>query len=331
MFALHCNFCYPKKIYGWRVEDHCMSSFLENGLSDTVFRSIIQDLNYAVVIADIKGYVIYLNDAAELLFGYSETELIGKYVHDIFPTYDLRGKADSAFRKFEETGEGDLLGSFMHATALHKNGLTIDVQFTINTVEVGDISFIFSMIQDITHIIDMRNRNDLLETLATTDELTRILNRRAFFWQAKSAFNSAMRHKDCFSLLMIDLDYFKDINDQYGHNAGDKALQIFAKIVSNMIRGEDIFGRIGGEEFCIAMVKTGKEVALSKAERIREKIASSEISYEDFSFSLTISIGFAIMNEEEDTLEHTIKRADDALYEAKKTGRNKVVINSLSE
>ncbi|SMN12022.1 GGDEF domain protein [uncultured Candidatus Thioglobus sp.] len=302
-----------------------MSNFLENELSDIIFRGVIQNVNQAVVIADHAGNVLYLNFATELLFGYSEAELLGKHVHDIFPTYNLRKKANLAFKKFQKTGNGELLGNFLRATALHKDGRAIDIQFTINTVETDGKTFIFSLIQDISDIIDMDNKNSLLETLATTDELTRIFNRRAFFTQAGSAFSLAIRHKEPFSFLMIDLDHFKNINDKYGHDAGDHALQEFADIVSRAIRSEDIFGRIGGEEFCIAMVKTAKEVALVTAERIRKKIAESKISYEGSICDMTISIGLSVITTENDKLSDVLKRADKALYEAKDAGRNKVV------
>ena len=304
-----------------------MSGLLERGLSDIVFGSIIQNTIYAVVVADMKCNIVYLNPATELLFGYSEAELLGK--NDIFPMHNLCREAEAAFEEFEKTGKGNANDSFFQTTALHKNGRLINIQFNISTIKIAEKSFIFSLIQDISHVVDMRNRNDLLESLAATDELTKILNRRAFFGQAKSAFSLAMRHKEPFSLIMIDIDHFKNINDKYGHTAGDAALEVFAEIVSGIIRSGDIFGRIGGEEFCIAMVKTGQEVASSTAERIRERIASSKIFYEDSSFSITISLGVSVVKNQGDKLRDIVKRADHALYAAKNT-RNKVVLSSSS-
>ncbi len=164
-----------------------------------------------------------------------------------------------------------------------------------------------------------------LKILADYDSLTGLLNRRKFLEHLEREFSLCKRYNHCISLLMIDLDHFKNVNDTYGHNAGDNVLKLFSKLCTHSIRDVDIAGRIGGEEFAVLMPSTEKESALVVAERIRNAIAEETIEYEGKKFSITISIGLASIPPEK--LENAIallKVADRLLYEAKESGRNRV-------
>ncbi len=288
---------------------------------DIVYRSIVEKSTDGVVIINRSGDIISWNKAAQKIFGYTSSEAIGRYVHDILPAPHLREKAHQEFVKFKETGKGPLIGKQLQVEGLKKNGDIIHVLFSPNVIEVKGELFVFAFIRDISEIISLQ---DKLEHLATTDELTNILNRRAFFQQAEPAFSMSRRHHEAFSMLMIDIDFFKRINDQYGHQTGDIALMSTTKNISNMIRQEDIFGRIGGEEFCLAMVKTRQEVALKLAQRIRKETENLTINTGDLHLKLTVSIGVATMLAEDESLLVLQGRCDKALYQAKNTGRNRV-------
>lgn len=301
-------------------------------LDDAIFQSVAEKSIDAVVIIDINGNIAYWNMAAEKIFGYTEAEILGKHMHDILPTKNLRHEANEKFEEFKKTGHGMLIGNFVIATALHKNGDVIDIQLGINKVLCGGKMFVYAFIRNISEMIDMRDRYIKLESQATTDELTGILNRRAFIEQSEIAFGIARRHKEPFSFLMLDVDYFKNVNDKYGHAVGDFALQTFVKIISTMIRAEDIFGRIGGEEFCISMSKTTNKVALKIAERIKKTIEEHKINFGDLCFNITVSIGLASKKNASQNnngckfeLNDLMNQADKALYRAKKNGRNLVV------
>jgi diguanylate cyclase (GGDEF)-like protein len=130
-----------------------------------------------------------------------------------------------------------------------------------------------------------------------------------------------------FSCMMLDLDYFKEINDTYGHPVGDQVLKEFAKRCKSSIREIDLIGRYGGEELIILLPETNRELAVQVAERLRSSIAATPIKVQDQQIALTVSIGVATKDEHTLDLETLIARADQAMYIAKHKGRNRVAIS----
>jgi len=178
-----------------------------------------------------------------------------------------------------------------------------------------------------TDITERKQLEDELLRLATTDELTSLYNRRQFLKLAEQNLNRSRRYSEPFTLLMCDIDFFKHINDTFGHATGDLALQKIAAVIKRSLRDSDIAGRIGGEEFAIILVQTpligGQEVA----ERLRQAIESTEIILEDgHTVPLTMSIGAAEPVYPHETLLTLLQRADQSLYQAKRSGRNKVCL-----
>ncbi|WP_415716836.1 GGDEF domain-containing protein [Maridesulfovibrio sp.] len=165
-----------------------------------------------------------------------------------------------------------------------------------------------------------------LELLASTDPLTGVPNRRTFFDNAKQELNRSVRHNHCLAFMMIDVDHFKNINDNYGHHNGDNALKALTSRSKNILRSTDFFGRLGGEEFGIIMPEISKEQAVIVAERLRCEIAEMEVNTDQNSFQITVSIGVTMQTATDKSLEEIMQRADSALYTAKKSGRNKIVI-----
>ena len=166
-----------------------------------------------------------------------------------------------------------------------------------------------------------------LRELAHTDELTKIANRRHFFQLATQYFYTAKRNKTELYILSLDIDFFKHINDTYGHDAGDEILKLFAKNIKDLMRESDLFGRIGGEEFCICLQNTMLEGATVLAEKIRSRI--EHISYRHGPQELlhvTVSIGISGLCALDTEIFDIVKRADKALYVAKNNGRNQVQI-----
>lgn len=166
-----------------------------------------------------------------------------------------------------------------------------------------------------------------LSKQARTDELTGLYNRRHIMQMLHDEFKLAKLNKSNFALLMVDIDHFKSINDQYGHDVGDAVLREVADIMIHVSRKGTIMGRIGGEEFLFVLPSTSREDATHLAERIRESVYNSTIVIEDVNVTCTVSIGIADCNfkEQSYTEAATIKHADEAMYTAKNTGRNKVV------
>lgn len=164
----------------------------------------------------------------------------------------------------------------------------------------------------------------LAEILARKDELTGLSNRREFFDQGDHTLKQAVRFKHPVSVIMMDLDNFKKINDDYGHSAGDKVLQVVAELLKSMVREIDIVARIGGEEFAYVLPETGLDEAVKLAERLRLKIADTSVVHQEVRVKITASFGICSRQVENETMETMLTKADDALYVAKKNGRNQV-------
>ncbi len=172
-------------------------------------------------------------------------------------------------------------------------------------------------------MLEEQKMRDELVRMASVDELTGIWNRRKFLELAENEAERYVRYLRPYSLMMIDLDYFKTVNDRFGHVSGDNALKQFAGIVSRQIRSIDIFGRLGGEEFGIIMPETGIEEALVLGGRIFKALHSTDINVADGSaVRVTASIGLAQACEAHNTLDEVITAADTALYRAKQKGRD---------
>lgn len=165
-----------------------------------------------------------------------------------------------------------------------------------------------------------------MRDLATYDFLTGLLSRQAFFYDAANYINWAEREELGFSVLAIDLDKFKKINDQYGHPAGDEVLKQFAESAQTVFRKTDLIGRIGGEEFAIFLPNTTTANALDLAERIRLGVQNSTVQVEDLLIKYTVSIGLVSSSGNPMSIEEILQQADQALYLAKKNGRNSTVI-----
>ncbi len=162
--------------------------------------------------------------------------------------------------------------------------------------------------------------------LATTDPLTGVFNRRTFEELAEREIARARRSGGDLSLLMIDLDHFKRINDRYGHPAGDAVLRRFVALVRNCLRKEDLLVRYGGEEFCVLLPATAGANALALAERIRALVADTPLAVEGKAISITVSIGIATHGGKADApIDDLLRRADHAMYRAKNEGRNRTI------
>jgi diguanylate cyclase (GGDEF)-like protein len=163
--------------------------------------------------------------------------------------------------------------------------------------------------------------------LAMQDDLTGIANRRHFYRQAEAEFAHFHRSKQPMTLLMLDLDHFKRINDKYGHGVGDAVLIRFTQYVSTQIRQEDLLGRVGGEEFAILLRDATIAQATAIGERIREGVAQLPIFGGDDADRFTVSIGIATAKDADASFDVLFGRADQALYRAKQAGRNRVAIS----
>jgi diguanylate cyclase (GGDEF)-like protein len=211
---------------------------------------------------------------------------------------------------------GSTNGTFINGERITKHDLVDGDKIQISSATV----FKFAL-QDKTENIFHKE----LYKMAVIDPVTNIYYKRFFLERLAEEFSHAKRSKLGLALLMIDIDFFKKVNDTHGHLAGDMILHRLASMVRTMVRGEDVLARYGGEEFVAILRQTNKTGAFNLAERIRMKVAGNPIEFEGHKIPVTISIGVASLDEGKDhaTPDDLIKDADDKLYASKENGRNR--------
>jgi len=204
---------------------------------------------------------------------------------------------------------------------------TLDDQWYLCNETTNDQGYIVFHGIENTHSkqleIALKNSATKLKLLASTDSLTSLFNRRYFFMRLKDEISRYQRTDKYISVIMIDIDHFKKVNDQYGHNAGDEVLVTFSKLIKKMIRPYDIAARMGGEEFAVILPNTNMQEGQMVAERIRKSIESMIFDQIAKGFHVTVSIGGMTSNSEHNASKFTLK-SDNALYKAKNNGRNQI-------
>jgi diguanylate cyclase (GGDEF)-like protein len=191
------------------------------------------------------------------------------------------------------------------------------------------VNIAFAMVSNATAVLTLvgillAHRDEAaraLERLATTDGLTGVLNRRAWLLQADIELANSIRYQRPIGVLMIDLDYFKQINDTRGHEAGDQALQFFATVLQAACRTGDLVCRYGGEEFCVLLMCAEEDAAHAFDKRLRTELQKASV----LGFPLNYSGGVALRLPHEKRIADILRRADQALYQAKEMGRNRTV------
>lgn len=267
-----------------------------------------------LAIAGFDGYFKQINHAWTKILGWSQEELLTRPWLDFVHPDDRNSTLEIA----QKLRKGNQIITFKNRY------LCKDQSYKwlswVSTPVLQD-NRIYAVARDIT---TEKKEQEELFSLAYTDALTKIDNRRSFFKKGEQEFERFKRYKTGFCFLMIDLDLFKQINDSYGHQAGDAVLKSFIKQVSGKLRENDIFGRVGGEEFAIILVESDQERAFRTAERIRKDIETMIVDFNQQKIHMTISIGISQAHERDHSLDDIYQRADKALYQAKEQGRDRV-------
>ncbi|WP_457640842.1 diguanylate cyclase [Persephonella sp.] len=187
------------------------------------------------------------------------------------------------------------------------------------------LPFIEAYLREVAPVIEAKSYMDKLKKQSLIDQLTGLYNRRFLEELIPKLSTQALRRKSTIGILMVDVDFFKQVNDQYGHDIGDKVLKRVSEVLSNCVREADIVIRYGGEEFLVLLVDTEKGKSVEIAEKIRKKIENITIYANGILLKKTVSIGVSEFPHDSDRFWQCIKFADVALYKAKETGRNRVV------
>lgn len=185
---------------------------------------------------------------------------------------------------------------------------------------------VFVGISSASQIVSMQCNLERLELISKTDSLTGLYNRRYIMEKLENELINYKKNKKKFSLIVADIDYFKKINDSFGHDCGDQVLKAVAQNLQNAVRERGFVSRWGGEEFLILLPETESEDGLILADKIRKIIEEEIIEYNGIQISITLTFGVAV-NEDYEMIDDTLKKADDALYEGKGQGRNCVILS----
>ena len=285
-------------------------------------RQLVDHAPDAMLVISGSGKIIFANAACSDLLGYEPTDLLGQSPELLVPN-ELVDQHRSSRAAYQALPMRRGMGHINSLNAVKKDGTVIPVDIALNPIGHDENGPLIAVaIRDVTASRDFVRS---LERLATTDALTGALNRRSLENAFTREAERCQRAKLHLFVMMLDIDHFKAVNDTYGHAAGDAALRHLVAVCMATLRKTDVLARVGGEEFAILASAATASEALQLAERLREKIAISPVIATSSTFNFTISIGVALASGNDDTMEKALTRADDALYEAKRSGRNKVV------
>ena len=287
---------------------------LENKLltRQKMFESLTEELPEPILVCNER--IIYTNPAFEKLIGLSSRYLQGKSVFDLL---------DKSNREILQDSLNSLIASHKKHIEFDvqipkKNGQLIWVNVSIKAVYDSEEPRFIYLLKDVTK---RKEEKEKLRRLANLDQLTNIYNRRKFQELFELEYKRNKRYKRSLSCIFFDIDHFKSINDNFGHDIGDSVLKELSSLVLNSIRETDFFARWGGEEFVILLPETSKDVAFHIAENLRKKIKKEVFTKVK---DVTVSLGVAELKTED--MKTFLKRADQALYKAKNNGRDCTVV-----
>jgi diguanylate cyclase (GGDEF)-like protein/PAS domain S-box-containing protein len=286
--------------------------------SEEQFRTVSDTVLDAIIMIGVDGRVRYWNRAAERIFGYTAAEAQGKRIHEWLTPKRYRTEADAGFAGFVETGTGPLLGQTVELGAVRKDGVEIEIELSLNAMEVGLDRYAVGIARDITE----RNRTSaLIERMARYDILTELPNRRLFVEALDQAIGRAKRNGQLFAVLYLDLDGFKDVNDTLGHPTGDALLQAVAARLQANVRSVDTIARFGGDEFAAIQIEIHEASDAAALAKKLVAVLSKPFEIGANTIHTGTSIGIAVYGPDSPDAVALLAHADIALYRAKADGR----------
>jgi len=325
---------------GWRIHQTLLSNVkmrlhMET-LNDQItkeqlrFEEVLSASPAGTLLVGPDGKIQYTNDELCKLFGYTKDELKGQSVELLVPEkYRQQHKVDR--EQFVADGNKRRMGVGMVLYGQRKNGSVFPVDIGLKSITLLDeqlqIATLMDLSMQVGFLEKIKEQADELREASVTDELTKVGNRRAFNNKINEYVELSFRSQVPVSLMMLDLDHFKEYNDSFGHIEGDKALRQIAIILDQESRSIDFVARYGGEEFTVIMPDTNRDEALKLAERIRAAIDSYPWDLRQLTISIGISTTHEFQGKEMETdkaVDSLTRLADEALYKSKSDGRNKV-------
>ncbi|MCL2124200.1 MAG: diguanylate cyclase [Desulfovibrionaceae bacterium] len=284
-------------------------------LSEQRYRALFDAAADAMMVISPQGILLDLNKATCEHVNMGREDLVSKHMRTIFT---------SARQQFVAANIEEILEKGEQRTfeaLLTSPDSPIPVEINAQLIEFQGLPAVLGVARDITERKILQAR---LEYQASTDPLTALNNRRHFLLKADQEFLRFKRYGTTFAMLMLDLDLFKSVNDTYGHQMGDALLREFSRQMRVAFRHSDILGRIGGEEFSVLLLESSLHRGIEIAERLRQQVEKSPLQLNDVTVPYTVSVGVTTSSVSDATLDVIMRRADAALYRAKRNGRNQV-------
>lgn len=292
-----------------------------------IFTGIFQSTSIGMVLTDNSGQYALVNPSFEKLVGYREKELYAMSYRDLTYQEDLP-KSDRLFRAVQR---GEKQNGRLEIRYIRKDGQVVWVRLNVSRVR-SDRDYLLGVIEEVTERkqmeIKLMEAYRMLEQMALVDGLTQIANRRYFDAFLEREYQKAARESMPISVIMLDIDHFKEYNDHYGHVAGDECLQKIACTLDWQVTNHrHLLARYGGEEFAVVLPETGPDEAHLISEALHKSVENLGIPHErsPVSAQVSISIGYASMVPAVHSgVRELLQMADEALYKVKKTGRNSI-------
>lgn len=285
--------------------------------SEQNFRRLFDSLQDVYYRTNAQGVVQHVGPGVRRVLGYEPHEIEGRTAESYYPHSSDRDAFKAAIMEHGEVS--DFPGQMVR-----RDGTVIDISISSHALydHAGNFAGVEGIYRDVTQ---RKNLERELQRLATTDMLTGIANRRAFLETAESAYAHSCHSGEPLTLLMLDLDHFKAINDRYGHLEGDRALVAFAQAVKSQLRASDAVGRLGGEEFGVLLPLTTLAEGLEAAHRILQGVRALQLNDDTGqAYRITTSLGVGAFRQSDRSLRDMLDRADQALYLAKHRGRDQI-------
>lgn len=289
-------------------------------ISEEKYRGIFENVAEGIYRCDATGNLVEVNPAMAAMFGFADGDALLDTVGNISELF-CHEEDHARYERHLKTGDIHR----MEVRACGPGGVVLWAEISACTMNDDGVQQAPAGVVGI--LADVTERKHMIEEmcrLARTDSLTGLWNRGYFMELAAREATRSRRGSGALSLMIIDADYFKSINDNFGHDIGDKALVMMSRVLLDSVREVDVVGRFGGEEFVVLLPDAENYDACNVAERILVNIRNAVVEAGEQALTVTVSIGLASLESDEDSLDGLLKFADIALYAAKKNGRNRV-------
>jgi diguanylate cyclase (GGDEF)-like protein/PAS domain S-box-containing protein len=296
--------------------------FARHMLAEERLRVIGAAAQDAIIMMDNMGRIAFWNEAAHRMFGYSEREARGKHLHELIIPERYRTDFERSIEFPRQNGPGHDIGQTLELAGLRKDGKQIVTEHSIAGVSIDGEWHTICIVRDVT---ERKQFEERIRHLATYDNLTGLPNRMLFYDRLRQAIHLAGRNRDELSLLYLDLDKFKAVNDTLGHDAGDEVLIGAANRIQQQVRESDTVARIGGDEFAVILPRSAsRQDAATVARKIIDALFPAfELSGEKHETArIGASIGIATFPADGADMDALLKFADSAMYKAKQSGNS---------